>query len=553
MGVPQYFRAITRKYPTVIDSNKPSCSRLFLDFNCIIHLAANNIFNMNQNMPKEMIERDIVHHTIDYVIKIINYLPPTDLLFLAIDGICPYSKMVQQRKRRFVSSWKDTIIRSKQKETNVTYVDWDRSSITPGTTFMAFLHSELHKYFDDEKKFSFKVILSDSDEQGEGEAKILDYIKATDVQKDADVIYGLDADLIMLSLLSSRNNIYLLREPVHFEMKVPKPFLLLNIPLLRKYISVECSDVDASTESERLANDKYDENIVWDYVVLCFMLGNDFLPPLSFLKIKFNGIDMLVNTYRKVKEQTQQTLIVYVQKEDGSYTYKLNYLFLLKLLEHLKNIEDECMCEAEDNYYSRSSPPFIGKKTPSERISSELDNYPTYNKFPRKINPHKSGWRLNYYHYLFNVTEIQDINDICQNYLEGIEWTMNYYFNQCISRDWYYKYNYSPSLMDLYNFILINLQNTEEFIRDSIYKNYPKIKYDTDLQLLLVLPPASKELVKPKLRSIMSDISLGCTHYYPEKFSIPTYLKMYLWETSPNLPPIDIVKLLEVKNMLMSI
>jgi 5'-3' exonuclease len=498
---------------------------------------------MNQNIPKETIEKDIIHHTIDYILKIVSYTSPIDLLFIAIDGIPPMAKIVQQRKRRFVASWRENIIHSKQKETNLAYVDWDRSSITPGTTFMEFLCDSLHKYFDDNNKFNYKVILSDSNTPGEGEAKILDYIKETEPQEHADIIYGLDADLIMLGLLTSRNNIYLLREPVHFEMKVPKPFLIFNIPLLRNYISIECDDSE---------NKEYDENIVWDYVALCFMLGNDFLPPLSFLKIKFNGIEMIVNTYKKVKEQTQQTLVVRTKKEDGSYNYCINYIFFMKLLEHLKNIEDDCMCEAEDNYYSRNPPPFINKKSLTERITSEIDNYPTYNKFPRKINPNKSGWRLNYYHYLFNATEIQDINDICENYLEGIEWTLNYYFNKCISYDWYYKYNYSPSLMDLYNFILINLQNIDDFIRQSIYRNFPKIKYDTDLQLLLVLPPSSKELLKPKLRSIMNDISLGCTHFYPYKFTIPTYLKMYLWEASPNLPPIDIEKLQEVKQMLLS-
>lgn len=550
MGIPFLYKTITRKYPVIIDSEKPKCSRLFLDLNCAIHTCANNIIQMNQNIPKETLEHDIVQHTIEYIQKIVSYTTPTDKLFIAIDGIPPHAKIVQQRKRRFISSWRQSLINSKRKDMNVSYTEWDTNAITPGTDFMNTLSSSLHKYFS-EKQYKFGVTLEDSNIPGEGEAKILDFIKATETPQDADIIYGLDADLIMLGLLSSRNNIYLLREPVHFEMKVSKPFLLLNIPLLRKYISIECSEENAATENDRIKSDYFDENIVWDYVTLCFMLGNDFLPPLSFLKIKFNGIDMVVQIYRKVKDEIQQNLMTKIT-DDGKNKYVINYLFVLKLLERLKNIEDEYICEAEDKYYSNGPPPFIGKKSPVERIASEIDNYPSYNKFPRKIKPHKNGWRINYYNYLFNVTELQDINEICQNYFEGLEWTMNYYFNKCISRTWYYKYNYSPTLLDLYNFLLINLHNIDDVLDESIKNNFPHVVYDTDLQLLLVLPPTSKNLLKPRLQSIMTDISLGCVHFYPHKFSITTYLKVYLWEAYPNLPPIDIHKVLDTKNMLMS-
>ena len=88
------------------------------------------------------------------------------------------------------------------------------------------LAGELHEYFDDHNKFPFKVIVSDSNEPGEGEAKILDYIKDHDISQHSDIIYGLDADLIMLSLLSSKNDIYLLREPAQYEMKDQNPFML---------------------------------------------------------------------------------------------------------------------------------------------------------------------------------------------------------------------------------------------------------------------------------------------------------------------------------------
>lgn len=550
MGVPAYFKSITRKYPIIIDHSRPKCSRLFLDLNCAIHQCTQNILHMNQMILPEVLEKEIANHTVDYILKIVNYVEPLEYLMIAIDGIPPRAKIVQQRKRRFVSSWKQELINAKRKECNIPFTAWDTNAITPGTNFMNSLSKHLHDYFDDSDKFKFKVIVSDSNDPGEGEAKILDYIKANAPPNHSDIIYGLDADLIMLSLLSSKNNIYLLREPVHYDMKVPKPFLLLNIQLLRRFIAIECSDTQGNTtsEEEMLKNDLYDENIVWDYVVLCFFQGNDFIPPLSFLKIRYNGIDMMIQTYKKVKSEIQQNLVMKTNNK-----YEINYLFLHKMFEYLKNTEDECFCEADEKYYS-TQPNMIlyGRKSPVDKLSAEIDNYPSLNKHPKKIQPQKPGWRLRYFHELFKFEDIQDINDACLNYLEGIEWVTNYYFNQCISRDWYYRYNYSVTILDLFNFMLMNMGDIDDLLKNSIQKNYPQIRYDTDLQLLMCLPPSSKSLLKPELRAIFSDISLGCVHFYPEKFKMTSYLKNFLWEASPILPLVDIEKLQKVKLQLMT-
>ena len=320
-------------------------------------------------------------------------------------------------------------------------------------------------------------------------------------------------------------------------MKVQQPFLLLNIELLRKYLITE------------LGAENGDINTLWDYVTLCFMVGNDFLPSLSFLKIKHNGIDMLVQIYKKVKETLKENYVLSTKKSSTD-TYKINDQFLFKILEHLKDVEDEFMCEAEDNYYAKEPQSFYGKKSPIEKYIAEIDNYPTYNKFPKKINPYKTGWRLNYYNHLFNITEINEINYVCENYLTGIEWTFNYYFNKSVSDTWYYKYNYSPTILDIYNFLFMNIGNIEKYLTDSIKINFPSIKFDTDLQLLLVLPPSSISLINKKYHQVMTDIKLGCVHYYPIKFAITTYLKIFLWEASANLPQLDLQKVKNVKDKL---
>ena len=46
--------------------------------------------------------------------------------------------------------------------------------------------------------------------------------------------------------------------------------------------------------------------LIDDYIFLCFLIGNDFIPKLPPLNIKNNGIDLLLSVY---------TLIINTQKE----------------------------------------------------------------------------------------------------------------------------------------------------------------------------------------------------------------------------------------------
>lgn len=588
MGIPAYFKSITRKYGDIINHKKPRCSRLFLDLNCAIHTCANSVLQQ-QRLTTEQIEHEIIQHTINYIHELISYSQPEELIYIAIDGIPPRSKISQQQKRRYVSSWKNEIINAKKRQLKMEYADWDTNAITPGTTFMNKLSLNLHKHFEQNNTMNYEIILSDSNEKGEGEAKILDHIKTTPTPKHNDIIYGLDADLIMLSLLSHKNNIYLLREPVHYDQRVqhqnPHPFLFLNITLLKKYIAYDILKTDYEKSSEHVIN-----NIVWDYVVLCFMQGNDFIPPLSYLKIRNNSIDLILEVYKnyinknknkETNEIPKTTFIVnYSMNPSSQHTrtnFRLNYNNISLILEQLKNIEDEAMLEAEKKYYSNEvynnnpNNPYhtqFNKKIVIDKLIRELDNFPTLNKYPLRIQPQKQGWRLRYYHELFDIDDISDVDKVCLNYLEGIEWTFNYYFNENISNDWFYQFTYSPTILDICNYMTLYDANValtysesnsssnislSKFVQNNIRDKYNAIAYDTDLQLLMCLPPSSSGLLKPCLQRVMTDIDTGCVQMYPSRFKLTTYLKTFLWEAYPILPKIDVKKLFHVKNELVNL
>lgn len=100
----------------------------------------------------------------------------------------------------------------------------DSNVITPGTPFMQRLSTYLHRYVayrvsTDAAWNKCQVVISDSSVPGEGEHKIMSHIRHLRQQEkyDADqthVVYGLDADLIMLTLASHEPRFFVLREVV---------------------------------------------------------------------------------------------------------------------------------------------------------------------------------------------------------------------------------------------------------------------------------------------------------------------------------------------------
>jgi 5'-3' exoribonuclease 2 len=214
---------------------------------------------------------------------------------------------------------------------------WDSNVITPGTPFMHILSLSLqywvaYKLSTDPAWANMKVILSDASIPGEGEHKIMEFIRSQRRQPEHDpntrhVIYGLDADLIMLALATHEPHFRVLREDVfaqdskpkrcnlcgqvghqswdcrgqkkeaqgEFDEKEkpvgPKPFIWLHINALREYLEVELSHPNQGF--------KFDlERALDDWVFLCFFVGNDFLPHLPSLSIREEGIDTLVAVWR---------------------------------------------------------------------------------------------------------------------------------------------------------------------------------------------------------------------------------------------------------------
>lgn len=534
MGIPFYFYSIINQFDNIVSDNVPTnCKRFFIDFNSIIHNTAYAL------LAKEVdVDTHIFPSIIEYIHTLLGICRPTDVLYIAIDGVAPCAKMHQQRKRRYMSSYRNKLVNDFKKKNGVKVVEWDSNQITPGTQFMTRLNDYLKDYFE-KNKFEFNVILSGSDEPREGEHKFIHYIKDSTYVSDCDVIYGLDADLIMLSLTCNRPSLYLMREMTNFQtIKSPNGvsetakqvcFKYLDIDSLRKSISLYLYD---STEVDYMN----------DYVFLCFLLGNDFLPSFPFLKLRQNALDILCTAYKKAKKEVGGHLIIGGHGTD----YQINFDFLKSLLESISKFEDDHMKLATKEYneckYNTNKRPtsFIDK------FALDLDNYPLQNSMTHLICPETDNqWRMAYYHHLFVDSSMKDINHICTNYVEGLIWNMNYYFNRNYSNTWYYNYAYPPSISDLCNNVFI--LGDADFVKlcERVKNNKSNVQIDAEMQLLMVLPPHSIDIVPEKIKKVMTQGSLGCSHYYPSHFNIITYMKHHLWECVPVLPNINIEHLKE--------
>jgi len=553
MGIPSYFKKIIDDFPEIIKTKsflKINFDNLFIDFNGCIHNCSNKLKSSERNFKNNItFETELIKEVIKYTNEIFDFIQPTSLFYISIDGIPPRSKMIQQRDRRFMGNWKKNKIIQKLEKNKVNSDiiekyknEWDSSAISPGTEFMRRLSVALKIHFKKMEKFkSINVILSDSLEEGEGEFKIFKYIKENINENEHNIIHGLDADLIMLSLLQNKS-IHLLREPIFFKLDNSEKFIFLGIDHFKNILKQNYSHYFNN-----------DIDLIYYYVFLCFLIGNDFIVNLTFLKFKNNSLELLLEIYKNISTYLNQNILI-----KNNENFKINYMFLSKFINELSTIEDNEMTKATIEY--EKIRPFFKKFKKEEVIKKyehELELYPVLNKKIDKIQGGiEKNWRANYYYYIFDTTYGDEIRDICHNYLESLEFTLDYYYHQTYHKTWYYRYRYSPTILDLSNYIQsLNFNILNEEMRkynDNFKINinndklYPNINISRELQLLMILPPSSSHLIEDKYKKLMSNNEHGVLHYYPKDFKITTYLKKWLWLCKPMLPDIDLEFLYEI-------
>ena len=216
MGIPSYFSHLIKEHRKIVQTLQTlQCvDNLYLDSNSIIY----DIIHSYEKTPTNM---NTVYN--DICKKIDKYIETCDVqnrIIVAFDGVAPVAKLEQQRTRRFKTTLLSKL--TKELKDDKSESKFDTTCITPGTEFMTSMCKYIKNYYKSNKK----IILSLSDEAGEGEHKIFDYIRNNFIYhtNTTTLIYGLDADLIMLCLnhLDVCPNIYLYRETPEFVKSVDK-------------------------------------------------------------------------------------------------------------------------------------------------------------------------------------------------------------------------------------------------------------------------------------------------------------------------------------------
>jgi 5'-3' exonuclease len=524
MGIPYYFYVLMKAYPDILHTSLPvsQCSDFFVDFNGMIHSAANKALTAEGD-----IERAIFDQTWEYLQTCISIVKPSSMVHVCTDGVAPIAKMFQQRKRRYLSVWKNKKLQVQPQ--------WDRNAISPGTPFMNTLQSWMTAKIRDRDLASNNLhfYFSGADEAGEGEHKIFARL-STMPDTSSVIIHGLDADLIMLSLMSHHPNVFLMREPSGAckDMQTNEGFMYVAIDSLRRAILHTLCTKHKWPVAQEAMDDIYSNGaceIIETYVTLCAILGNDFLPHPVTLALKKQGHDTLLQAARQAWEQKPSGLIDFK-------THAFDHAFLAEVFAALAKDEDNDLWKYNQDYLKRKA---------IEYEDDPLDCWPLKNKDPlaRVIyegQPNK--WRQYYYKHMFH-TRMHDttvVTNACRLFIQGIVWVYRYYKRLPKDHEWFYPYNYAASMRDLSNYANGLTETEMSHMTKSFVTPHTKGFVSPMVQLMCIMPPHSASVLPKKIATIMNDPRSACAHMFPDDFDIQTYMKTHLWECTPILPMLDV-------------
>jgi 5'-3' exoribonuclease 2 len=347
------------------------------------------------------------------------------------------------------------------------------------------------------------------------------------VGKDETVaVYGLDADLIMLSVFHcfSCKNIFIFRESPEFG----KAYLEDN------YARDECLYLDNRGLAGAILNEmgfhtETTESIgrIYDYIFACFLLGNDFLPHVPALNIRTHGNYTILETYRNVIARYPDRR--FISLSSGNIQWRWVKVFLQELAkrehEYIRG-EYEARHKMESRYYPT---------TTHEERTIAFDNIPTiYRAEEHYINPLEPGWERRYYRVAFheNITK-STMDELCNNYLEGLEWTFKYYTEGCPHWRWKYNYHYPPLITDLVKYIP---DFETAFIDEKRGINRP---FHPNTQLAYVIPRWNHSLLPKKMQK-----HLRQTNYVDlSELKFQWMFCRYFWESHALLPDISLTEL----------
>jgi len=588
MGVPGLFANLHNKYKkniikkminssTKIDEqhlvNNIKTYILYFDFNCLIHPICHLLWNefKDKKISNDDFENKVMVKTLEYMKKVIEYVKPTKC-GIYIDGVCPVSKMAQQRQRRFASILDKEImnnIRFKNGISNEEY--YDTNAITPGTLFMSKLNDYITSFI--KTLTDIEIIYSSYMEHGEGEHKIINHIKANynELHDKNITIYGLDADLIILSLTLMKDfKIMLLREEEHVSLETFN-MIFFDVNKCGECITQELTIGDEEYINQDNINLSERLNVIDDFIFITILLGNDFIPGNPTLNMRFRnkgtyGYDILMDNYKTLLLETK-----YRNNNEFIYIVKwldrkliINWPMFIELINRLASYEQQ--------YFEHAKIFFNNKQNPKNKADEQiyhLENlmfsHPDPLTMHNKYIDYESVRKPRFIHHYFgnkvakcttitnknkNIQSLLLSNDpvlkngfyndkiieinhneyskIIAEYIKTFSYIMYYYYYGCPDNLYYYKPVNAILLSDLYTF----LNNNQASLNNIINTYYGSVKHfliHPLEQLLMVLPNKSFYLLPKSIEKFIStntDLKL-IKNNYENNHILQQYKKIY--------------------------
>ncbi len=557
MGVPGFFAWLLRNKKKLgtkklITENIPvKCKYLMLDTNCLLHPCVNNILtkykegalNLDDKKPlREQLEDHIWNLIENYINDMLEKVKP-EVLYVAIDGVAPIGKILQQRQRRYrylfdksikISSQTEIEIKKNTKPNGILEPEIPISSIelTPGTDYMERIHLLMEKYMGKLATRGIKYIYSSYHEEGEGEHKLLQYIQKNISQDDGVIIYGLDADLLFLSLgIGVSHNVFIMREQQVFNNKE------VDLDDYPDYNYVEIQELHKLIQNLELSTP--------DFIVLCYLIGNDFLPGMLTLDVKKGGIDKIIRAYHNVLTNNKIPVInefgiiqdkLVVITETGEYD--LNHDFMIELMKELiwtekhiwKNINRDVILNQRDMDQEELDLKLAEKA--EEKKDSMLKFVLGISDSTHGLDKIEFSSDREYYSYYLGIEGLDIdraiISKMVKDYITGIVWCINYYLDECKSWSWGYNFLVGPLIQD-------------------IIKYYPKkvsIKKTTRSlnpveQLILAIPPDTYPMVIESDIINKLQINKKIGYMFPLSYCLDVNKEGKLWKCQVKIPMVE--------------
>jgi 5'-3' exonuclease len=523
MGIPSYYKRLIDRFPKLVRRGFDALPRsdvLLMDFNCLIYQCVRGA-GVYKAEEKDAWEAALLEAVKAYTVKVWGAAGRPAQVHIAVDGVVPMAKIRQQRLRRFKAPW----WAAAEREAGVRAAEtWDTNAITPGTEFMEKLGAALRGLC---AARGAGWTVSDAGEPGEGEQKLMAWIRdhAAGMPGKVVVVYGLDADLIVLSLLAlartapQAGSWCLLRELAEFERDGRAGvFGALDVKeLLRILVPAGGGAAGASQLSPA--------DYMLEYTCAMSFLGNDFLPHSLTVKMRDEGHDKM----RTALQQLHATGARLVSP-GGRVQNRAAAAFIAAW-------EEALAAAIEHKYKMRQPPP----RTDAERAMVRVQNLPFEWREEAAIATGigsaegvvlTADWRETYYRRWLRGAAAGAAGAPVRIYMEGLQWILDYYLGRPVSYAWQFPWNLPPLWADL-------RRGLEEGAEEGAAPP-PTTPVAPQEQLAMVLPMSSWALVR---RADLRALPAKAPAFWPTRFDFFSAGKRWMWECEAEVPVLSVERL----------